>query len=250
MNSLFVIILILSLICLLYYIIIITYAGRRASFSLFWLIAGLLGLAVSDVIYFMMLHEIALIWVFHYIILGGFLLGGTILLSLEVILVSHASEKGVSGLNYIIILGAQVRGLVITKSLKKRLNKGLEYLANNPDTLVIVSGGQGKGEDISEAEAMRNYLISKGITPKQIIKEDRSRNTFENILYSKRFIKSGSSVGIVTNGFHIFRAKQLAKKQGLIKVYGIAAPTDVIMMVNYYTREAFSVIKDKIVGNI
>ena len=73
----------------------------------------------------------------------------------------------------------QIRGDHITRSLKNRLDVAVSYAIDNPDTTIIVSGGRGKGENTTEAFAMYNYLVSKGIDGSRIIQEDKSTDTSE-----------------------------------------------------------------------
>lgn len=115
------------------------------------------------------------------------------------------------GLDYIIVLGAQVRKDGPSPVLKYRLDKAVEYLNENPDTVCIVSGGQGSNEPWTEAEGMAQYLQEKGIDTARILTEDQSQTTEQNITNSKMLMKEGASVGIVTNNFHVFRALQIAK---------------------------------------
>ena len=157
--------------------------------------------------------------------------------------------------DYVIVLGAQVRGTRITKSLRYRLDIALEYLEENPSAKVIVSGGQGSGEDISEAAAMKGYLIERGLEAERILLEDRSVNTAENIRFSKELIEADggseeASVVIATNSFHVFRALRIAAKQGLTQVSGLSARNDQILMASYYVRECLAIIKDFLWGNI
>lgn len=121
----------------------------------------------------------------------------------------HADGRG--GLDYIIVLGAQVRKDGPSPVLKYRLDKAVEYLNENPDTVCIVSGGQGSNEPWTEAEGMAQYLQEKGIDTARILTEDQSQTTEQNITNSKMLMKEGASVGIVTNNFHVFRALQIAK---------------------------------------
>ena len=108
----------------------------------------------------------------------------------------HADGRG--GLDYIIVLGAQVRKDGPSPVLKYRLDKAVEYLNENPDTVCIVSGGQGSNEPWSEAEGMARYLQEKGIDTARILPEDKSQTTEQNITNSKMLMKEGASVGIVT----------------------------------------------------
>ena len=132
-----------------------------------------------------------------------------------------------------------------------RLDKAYDYLTENPDTVVIVSGGQGPDEHVSEAQGMYDYLVEKGIAAERILMEDQSRNTSQNIGFSSALLdKENSSVGIVTNNFHIFRATRIAKKSGYLHVCGIAAPSELSMQGNNMLREFMGVMKDFFVGNI
>ena len=132
-----------------------------------------------------------------------------------------------------------------------RLDTAYDYLVSNPNTQVIVSGGQGADEHVSEAQGMYDYLVGRGIAPERIILENRSRNTSQNINFSSVFLdKESHSVGIVSNNFHIFRATHIAKKSGYQQVYGIPAPAELSMQGNNMLREFFGVVKDFLVGNI
>lgn len=158
--------------------------------------------------------------------------------------------KGEPNLDYIIVLGAQVKENGPSVVLKYRLDAAIEYLNENPDTMCIVSGGQGTNEIHSEAEGMYQYLTAQGISSERILREDQSKNTQENIKYSKLFMSDpNASVAVVTNNFHTFRAVQLAKAQGLANVYGIAAESTVLYLPNNVLRECLGIIKELITGN-
>ncbi len=122
--------------------------------------------------------------------------------------------------DYLIILGAAIEGETITPVLKSRLDAGVIYLQKHPDARVIVSGGQGRGEDITEAEAMRRYLIANGIDEDRILLEPNATSTMENFMLSKELIEQSTGeplteVSYVTNSFHILRSKMLAKRNNL-----------------------------------
>ncbi|KMY49160.1 YdcF family protein [Peribacillus loiseleuriae] len=145
--------------------------------------------------------------------------------------------------DYLIVLGAQVRGTVPSLSLQYRINTAAEYLTSNKSTVAIVSGGQGNGEEISEAEAMKRGLLKNGIEESRIIMEDRSTSTYENIKYSKQLIPEGAKKGfLVTNDFHVYRAEKIAASQGL-KLQGIAADTPKVVLVKSYIREYLAITK-------
>ncbi|KAE9634113.1 YdcF family protein [Defluviitalea raffinosedens] len=148
--------------------------------------------------------------------------------------------------DYIIVLGARVRGRVLSLTLKNRLDKAYEYLVKHPETVAILSGGQGHGEDLSEGEAMRNYLLEKGIEKERLIVENQSTNTEENIGYSFQIIdqnKKDAKVIVITSRFHILRSKMIARGIGK-RVEGIGVNTIPYLVPTYYLREFFAVIKE------
>ena len=161
------------------------------------------------------------------------------------------SDKGNPNLDYIIVLGAQVREDGPSVVLRYRLDAAIDYLNKNPDTICIVSGGQGRNEPFSEAEGMAEYLIANGIEQDRILLEDESTSTVENIQNGKIFMEMPyNGVGIVTNNFHVFRATQIAKAQGLEGVCGITADSSVLYLPNNVLRECCGILKDWIMNNI
>ncbi len=169
---------------------------------------------------------------------------------IQVFIVSSGIRTNTSKADYLLILGAGVNGDTPSLVLYERLNAGLNYLKTNKVNKIIVSGGQGPGENISEAEAMKRYLISKGIDESSIIKEEKSTNTLENIKFSKIVMieinKSNNfKTAIVTSGFHMFRAQFLAKRAGF-ETYSVPAPIPTWLIPTYYVRESFAVLKSLI----
>jgi Uncharacterized conserved protein len=238
------------MISLLYCVIINIYSGFGTTFSWFWVVAGLIGLAASTLVKFLVTHDIKVQRSFQLLTMIVILTGLAIFAYVEGIIIANANRKAGKGLDYILVLGAQVRGTQVSRILLKRLETAVSYLKENQRTIAIVSGGRGERESLSEAEAMKLYMLKKGIASNRIVKEDKSKNTFENILYSKALIKSNTKAAIVTNGFHVYRSTHIARKQGLGQIQGLAAPTDKLLAVNYYVREAVGVIKDKLLGNL
>ena len=169
-----------------------------------------------------------------------------IFLLLEVPIIKAAHSDLPSNTDYLIVLGAGVNGTVPSLSLLNRLETTTNYLRTHPNCIAIVSGGQGPGEDISEAEAMETYLLTQGIPAAQIIKESKARNTIENITYSYQLIPQDDHqpvIAIVSSEYHIFRAKLIAKELGY-DVYALAAPTsNWLLKINYFLREAPALVK-------
>ena len=150
--------------------------------------------------------------------------------------------------DYLIVLGCQVNGTIPSRMLRQRLDAAVDYLNTNPDATAIVSGGNGPGEDISEAECMHTYLIAKGIDTERIILEDRATNTMENLRFSLALMEDSASVAIVSNEFHLYRAGQMAEQLGLSPAL-IPADTEFpILTASYFLREILAVWKFHIFG--
>ncbi|MEH7356915.1 YdcF family protein [Neobacillus drentensis] len=145
--------------------------------------------------------------------------------------------------DYLIVLGARVKGTIPSLAFASRINAAAKYLKENKDTIVIASGGQGTGEDISEAECIKRELVKQGISETKIILEDHSTDTYENINFSKKLIPSNAKVGlVVTNNFHLYRAISIARDQGL-DVQGLPAKTPWKAVIKSYTREYLAITK-------
>ncbi|MEG2670427.1 MAG: YdcF family protein, partial [Oscillospiraceae bacterium] len=152
---------------------------------------------------------------------------------------TNAKDNG----EFMIILGCRLDGEVPGKCLKERLDAGALYLNKNPNTIVVVSGGQGDNEDVSEASAMRKYLLNKGISENRIFLEDKSHSTYENLVNSKTIldetfggVKNQKPVILVTNNFHVYRSKAIAKAVGLSPT-AISAKTPNDLKFPNYIRE-------------
>jgi len=147
----------------------------------------------------------------------------------------------------IIVLGAAVHGKTPSRTLKYRLKKAVEYHKQNPDAVIVVSGGQGAQEDISEAEAMKIYLIENGVKSDKIIKEDKSTSTTENFKLSKEILDkhfSGDySVAFITNEYHILRASLCAKRAGLENTTHLHSNTSTSYLLSGVLRECLAVAK-------
>lgn len=147
---------------------------------------------------------------------------------------------------YVVVLGAGVNGTVPSLSLRERLNAAYDYLVAHPQAVCVVSGGQGNGEDITEAQCMFNDLTNRGIAPERVWMEDRATNTRENIRFSLELIeeKTGArptEIGLVSSEYHLYRAGLFAGEQDVTAV-GIPAETSWISLrINYFLREIVAV---------
>ena len=184
------------------------------------------------------------------IILAAVILCGILFVVVEGCILSCFSHKEEKEYDYLLILGAQVKENGPSVVLQYRLDDAIDYLEEHPQTMCIVSGGQGENEPITEAEGMKAYLIRNGIAEERILKEEESLKTNQNIRNSRELIPDGASVGIVTNNFHLFRALQIAKKQGMSEYGGLAAGSKPFYLPNNMLREFFGVVKDFLVGNL
>ena len=183
---------------------------------------------------------------------GGMVLAAGIILFLvmEGLIISRMHEKGKGNLDYVIVLGAQVRGDVPSKALYRRIQKAEEYLKENPETAAVLSGGKGNGENISEAQAMYDCLVNAGIEKERLLMEEQSTSTVENLEFSAELTGKDAKIGIISQNFHIYRALKLAEHQGYTDVCGIAASSEPVYQPHFMVREAFAIVKEKVTGNI
>ena len=149
--------------------------------------------------------------------------------------------------DYIMILGCMInKDGTLTKLLQGRADRALEFArmqkeASGKDIVFVPSGGQGSDEVISEAEAIKNYLVSAGVPENKILVENKSANTYENLKFSNDLIRSIDTetepkLAFSTTNYHVFRSGMYASKQG-IKAEGIGSKTKRYFWVNAFIRE-------------
>lgn len=177
-------------------------------------------------------------------IIGGYTLFIAAFLITLAFILGSAMQSAPSNADAIVVLGSGVRGTRVTRTLAERLNTAKKYYEDNPETLIIVSGGQGAGEDVTEASAMRKYLVERGVPESSIVMEEASTSTQENFRFSKPIIEQrfGENATIVftTNYFHVFRSEKVALKEG-VQAKGIGCPTMWYIAPNCYLREAVAI---------
>lgn len=163
---------------------------------------------------------------------------------IEIPIIDEASGDEDFDADYLIVLGAAVHGDAPSLSLVERLNAAKDYLTKHPNTIAIVSGGQGGGENVSEAQAMYDWLCAKGIEPERIIMEDKATSTYENLKFSREIIDGRSdnaTVAVVSSEYHLCRAKLIAKTLNM-EIHTVPAHTTYFTVrLNYFIREAFGV---------
>ena len=169
----------------------------------------------------------------------------------QALVLGHFDDRGEPDLDYLIVLGAQVRETGPSRVLAYRLDAAYDYLVENERTTCIVSGGQGPNEPSAEARAMERYLVERGIPAERIIVEDQSMTTAQNVAFSMRLFESEHcTVGIVSNNFHLYRALAIARKSGLVRACGIAARSDAFYLPNNLVRESMSIAKNLVMGTM
>lgn len=164
-------------------------------------------------------------------------------------LIDGEKPKANGKYKHVIVLGAKVkRGGIPSKALAFRLNAALEYAKQHPDIQIIVSGGQGPDEDATEASVMKQYLMDRGFPESQIIVEDQSTSTYENLLNSKRIIgRELKGLTIVSSDYHLARAKMLSEELH-IKCDVIPAKTPKSIERKVRFRERFALLKSVVTG--
>lgn len=182
---------------------------------------------------------------------AGMGLGVVCLVSIEAVLIFRG-EADNSGLpvDAVIVLGAGVNGETPSAALWSRIRAAEDYLEQHPDAPVVLSGGQGAGEAISEAEAMRRALLGEVEAENaRLLLEEKSTNTAQNFAFSKALLEEygldteTAVIAVVTNDFHCFRSRMIAQKQGLRTIDVPAELPWWWLTANYYLREAFAVVK-------
>jgi len=145
----------------------------------------------------------------------------------------------------VIVLGAGLNGEEVGSHLARRLTTAVDYLEQNPNAMVIVCGGLGAAQTITEAEAMARYLVAHGIAAERIIQEDLSTTTHENLLFAQeilaRYFPDGFRAALITNDFHIFRATAMARDIGL-DVVPLGAHTPTFTIGVNYLREMLAIV--------
>ncbi len=263
--------------CIIYYTVIVIYSGITTSFSLIWLMFAAISvlLAAGWEAYIKYKDKIPL-WI-PVSVVTMCCTGILVFAVVEILIFTGVTVRDTSNLDYVIVLGARVKETGITKSLKKRLDKAIKYLDDNPGTILVLSGGQGEDEPVSEAVAMRDYLVYNGVREEKLILDTRSFSTVENIAYSRVAIEEDQArkkvsrldnpiimkpgtfmevpdkpikIGVLTNDFHVYRAQQIAKKWGIPDICTISCDSDPILFLHFCVRECAAILKDKLVGNM
>ncbi|MBP3617498.1 MAG: YdcF family protein [Lachnospiraceae bacterium] len=265
----------------LYSTVVVYASGKATSFLWFWPLTCGLALAATVLLFLVLINRMPRLKTPAVVLSILFWICLAVFGIVEAIVFSEGRKTATPGADYVIVLGAQVRGEYPTLVLNARIKAAAEYLKENPKAVAVASGGQGTGESISEAEAIRRGLVRLGISEERILLEDASTSTEENLRFSAKVIqkyeKQGSTreevaatnetvegtlaqstgpvrfvskkVVLVTNDFHVFRATRLAENLGYTDVEGLGATDFFAVTIQYYVREFFAITKEVISGN-
>ena len=185
-------------------------------------------------------------------VLLGLVLAGTVTFGAlfgAVLCGSHDHIRGDP--QVMVILGCQVKPWGPSVLLQDRLDKALDYLEDHPDLIIVVSGGQGPDEPVSEARCMYDYLTEHGVDGAQILMEDQSHNTVENLRYTMDLLAEAgydttADMVVVSNGFHLTRVRMLWSRVcgGDYNLSTLAAPSShVPSRLKMYIREPLALVK-------
>ena len=160
---------------------------------------------------------------------------------LEIRVLSWARTDRETPVTAVIVLGAGVNGTEPSLSLWTRLDAALSYVKDRPDIPIVVTGSQGRGEDISEARCMADWLTARGVPQERIILEEQATNTEENIRYSLELLEQrtiAGNIAVVSSDYHLCRAAAYLGGN-MVPVAARMPARYWPLTVNYYIREAF-----------
>lgn len=261
-------------------------SGPSTSFLWFWPVTCVIALLGAVLLFLVLTGRLPRLKTAALCFCSVFWLCMAVFFCVEAVVFSAGRKAPAANAEYVIVLGAQVRGEAPTLVLNARIKAAAEYLKENPEAVCVASGGKGTGESISEAEAIRRGLVRLGISEERILMEDRSTSTVENLKFSAEVIQKyekgqalseAEAVGewsdtvshpasektpigntvrflpenvvLVTNDFHVYRATKLAENAGYMQVSGLGATDFFAVTIQYYVREFFAIVKEGVSGN-
>lgn len=154
-------------------------------------------------------------------------------------------KSNAGGQKVLIVLGCRVKGDIPSIALQKRVDSAYFYLLSNPQSIAILSGGQGKDESLSEALCMKQMLTERGISAGRLFLEDKSTSTYENIRFSMKYVEElgADEIAVATSEYHQKRAKLICKRFGLT-AYSVSSKTSPILLPTFALRELFALVKE------
>lgn len=179
------------------------------------------------------------------VLIAVLIIGFCCFMAAELPVLAGARADEDTSADYLIVMGAGVNGYEPSLSLLNRLEAAYGWLQENPNGIAILSGGLGDGEWISEAQCMYIWLTEKGISPERLIPEDQAASSYENIAFSLELLEAhggdpSGRIAIVSNEYHLFRTRLIARHFGAEPVCVAARTPYPILFLNYAVREAFA----------
>jgi len=115
-----------------------------------------------------------------------------------------------------VVLGAAVWTSEVSPVFKERINHGIDLYRNRKVRKLIFTGGQGNRGEPTESSAARQYALQNGVPANDILIEEQSHNTYENIRYAKSLADRHGirRVLIVSDPLHMKRAITMASDAG------------------------------------
>lgn len=231
-----------SVFCIIYYGVIISYSGIRTSFVRFWPLAAVLSALFAVV--FQSHFYTALPSAVHLIVKVLALIIFVFFLILLIKIVCTKEDRN-SDYDYLIVLGAIVRGETPSHALEERIQTAYDYLSAHPKSIAILTGYQNPQAKISQGTCMQRELRKLGIPAYRLLVEPDARTTTENFQFSKDYMtKLHPHAAVITSDFHLYRAMKIAKKCGYENIKGIKAKTPTPLLIHCYVRELFAIVKN------
>ena len=215
------------------------------------ILPGVIGLALAVGVLFRgrltaLCHD-ARFRAFRRALLAGAFVWLVTLVAVEGLILAHAYPRAPDSARWLVVLGAGLRGERPSLTLQRRLDEAAVYAHAHANLQIIVTGGKGAFETISEAAAMRRSLVERGVSSERIHMEDQAASTLENLRFSKAIIEAhggpgGVPIAVLSNEFHLFRVSMIAARLNM-RVAGISAHTPWYLLPNVLLREYFAVFK-------
>ncbi len=227
--------------------------SRLSNFNLGVILPAFFGVPMLFCAVFLPRMRTGFLRILKIVIIVCYCIAGAIFAVCGVLMLSAQHDAKRVEADAVIVLGAAVHGDKVTWVLENRLNTAIAFLQRNPDAICVVSGGQGAGESVTEASAMKKYMAEHGIAEERVYMEEYAVNTLGNFAFSMEIIQrelgENARVAFVTTDFHVFRAGAVAKVMGYA-VTGIPAPDVWYLRLNNFLRECVGICTYALLGRI
>lgn len=264
-----------ALLCMAYYGIIVLHMGFGTSGAALWLILAVIFLLLSAGLDYYEKHKKTVALWIPVSVTTLMASGLVVFFIVEVMIFAGSVDTNTEGMDYLIVMGTQVKNGGVDVMLEKRLDRTLEYSRENPDTILVLSGGRRGKEGLSQAQAMASYLFERGVPREKMLLEMTSGSVVEGIISSKVIIDNDRKAkklknthkirnypsvvvvedkpvqtGLLTSNYNVFRCREISRKWGLGEIYTISSKSDKVLIPHLYVRECAAILKDKLMGNM